>query len=94
MELKDVMAIDTMCRAFYADPEIAKPMFEISEVKEMVKGTFAGVAKRLGLKPGEEWKVLGMMGPGSVEGVVKEMGKGVHWAAIRKRYCGVTRAWV
>ncbi len=73
MELKDVMAIDTMCRAFYADPEIAKPMFEISEVKQMVKGTFAGVAKRLGLKPGEEWKVLGMMGPGSVEGVVKEM---------------------
>ena len=73
MDSKEIMAIDTMSRVFYCEPEIAKPMFEIYEVKAMAEGTFAGVAKRLGLKPGEEWKILGMMGPGSVEGVVKEM---------------------
>lgn len=44
------MAIDTMYRAFYCDSDLAKPMFDIYEVKKMVEGTFAGVAKRLGLK--------------------------------------------
>lgn len=88
MESKDIMAIDTMCRAFYCEPELAKPMFEIYEVKQMVQGTFAGVAKRLGLKPGEEWKVLGMMGPGSVEGVVKEMDEvGVQYIFLECAKC-------
>ena len=47
MELRDVWAIDTMSRGFYCCPEIAKPMFKIWELREMVKGTFGGVAKRL-----------------------------------------------
>jgi len=88
MELKDVLAIDTMSRAFYCNLELAKPMFECWEVQEMVKGTFSGVAKRMGIKPGEEWKVLGKIGPGSVEGVVKEMEEvGVQYMFIDEGKC-------
>jgi len=73
MELKDVQAIDTMGRVWYCDPEECRSMFRYWEVREMAKGTFSGVAKKLGLKPGEEWKVLAMMSPGSVDAVLKEM---------------------
>jgi len=79
----DIMAIDTMSRPFYCDPELAKPMFKCWEVQQMVKGTFAGVLRRSCIKPGEEWKVLGMMGPGSVAGVVEEMDEvGVQYIFI------------
>ena len=88
MEINDIMAIDTMSRVFYCEPELAKPVFEHWEVQQMVKGTFAGVAKRLGIGPGEEWKVLGMMGPGSVSEVVKEMDEvGVQYMFIDEGKC-------
>ncbi len=89
MELRDVWAIDTMSRVFYCYPEAAKPMFKIWELREMAKGTFGGVAKRLGLKPGEEWKVLGMMGPGSVAGVVKEMDE----IGVQYMFLDASKAW-
>jgi len=83
MELTDIVAIDTMSRPFYCEPELAKPLFKYWEVQQMVSGSFAGVAKRLKIKPGEEWKVLGKLGPGSVPGVVKEMDEiGVQYMFI------------
>jgi predicted TIM-barrel fold metal-dependent hydrolase len=89
MELCDVHAIDTLSRAFYCEPEVAKPMFKFWELQQMTKGTFGGVAKRLGLKPGEEWKVLGTMGPGSVQGVVKEMDE----VGVQYMFIDSSKAW-
>lgn len=56
--MEEIQAIDTMCRAFYCFPEGAKRLFEFYEYKVMAATTFAGVVKRRGLKPGEEWRVL------------------------------------
>ena len=74
MELKEIKAIDTMCRAFYCLPaEKVKELFDVYEFKIMAITTFAGVLKRIGAGPGEEWKVLGVMSKGSVEEMIKEM---------------------
>ena len=58
MELKDISSIDCSVHLFYCVPESSKELFRCFEYQELVKGTFAGVAKKLGLKAGEEWKVL------------------------------------
>jgi len=58
METEEIQAIDTMCRPFYCFPEGAKRLFEFEEYKIMAKTTFAGILKRRGLKPGEEWRVI------------------------------------
>ena len=74
MELKEIKAIDTMCRVFYClPPEKVKELFDVYEFKVMAITTFGGVLKRIGAKPGEEWKVLGAMSKGSVEEMIKEM---------------------
>jgi len=72
-EMKDYRAIDTMCRAFYCNRESVKKMFEVYEFRVMAETTFAGVAKRLGLKPGEEWRVLADLGKSSIEEMIAEM---------------------
>ena len=89
MELRDVWAIDTKSLVFYAVPEVAKRLFQFWEPKEMARGTFAGVAKRLNLKPGEEWMVLGKMGPGSVAEVVKEMDD----IGVQHMFLEATKCW-
>lgn len=58
MDIKEVQAIDAMCRTYYCWPEVNRRLFELHEFRVLTKGTFAGVAKRKGLKPGEEWRVL------------------------------------
>ena len=73
MELKEIKAIDAMCRAYYCKPELLKPLFNFYEFKVMAVTTFGGIMKRLGLKPGEEWKVLAGMGKGSVKEMIAEM---------------------
>jgi len=52
-EMSKYKAIDTMCRLNYCqfDPDRAQKGFEIFEFRVMVETTFAGVAKRMGLKP-------------------------------------------
>lgn len=72
MELKDIPSIDCSVHLFYCKPEAAKELFRCFEYQEMAKGTFAGVAKKLGLKPGEEWKVLAT-GKTSPEEMFSEM---------------------
>ena len=75
MELTEVKAIDTMCRPIYCDPdpEILKESFKAQEMRVMASGTFKGVAKRMGLQPGEEWKLLAGMSQPSLEAMLKEM---------------------
>lgn len=73
MELKDIRSIDCSVNLFYCKPEAAKELFKCFEYQEMAKGVFAGIAKRLELKKGEEWKVLGTMGKASPEEMFAEM---------------------
>lgn len=84
-EMRKYKAIDTMCRLNYCqfDPARAQKSFEIFEFRVMVETTFAGVAKRMGLKPGEEWKLFQWMSKGSVEEMIKEMDEiGVEYVLI------------
>ena len=76
MELKEVQAIDTMCRAYYCDPEVAKEVFRHYEFQIMGITTFGGVMRKLGIKePSELWRVLADLGKGSVEAMLQEMGE-------------------
>jgi len=50
-----------------------KHHFKFTEFQTMSKTTFAGVMKRMQLKPGEEWKVAGGMCKSSLEEVLAEM---------------------
>lgn len=71
--MEQVKAIDVMCRPFYCRPEEVKPWFEYYEYQVLARTTFGGVTKRLGLKPGEEWKALVMNSKSSVKEMLAEM---------------------
>lgn len=72
--MEQIMAIDTMNRPFYCLPfEKAKEVYDFYEFKIMAVTTFGSMLKRLGAGPGEEWKLAGAMGKGSVEAMIKEM---------------------
>ena len=61
MELQDVQAIDTMCRAGYAGivtEEEWKQTWGFYESQACVKGTFGGVLKKLGVPEQDGWKVV------------------------------------
>jgi len=76
IDLKELKAIDGSIGPGYctpSDPEKAKAAFEIYEMRVMAYTTFGGVFKKMGLKPGEEWKVLGGGGKSSVEEMLAEM---------------------
>jgi len=69
----DIQAIDTMCRAFYAEPELAKKLFETREFEVLADSTFAGVMDRHEIPEGEEWRVFEVLGNSSLEETVEEM---------------------
>ncbi len=76
MEMKDIQAIDTMCRPRYAGvntEEQIKDTMQVHEMKVMAQTTFGGVVKKMGLKPGEEWKILTRNIKSSVEEMIAEM---------------------
>jgi len=76
IDWKEVKAIDGSMMPGYCtptDPEKAKAAFEFHEMRVMAYTTFGGILKRMGLKPGEEWKVLTMGGKSSVEEMLAEM---------------------
>jgi len=52
---------------------LIKDFFNYYEYQVMAITTFGGVLKRLGLKAGEEWKVLGSMGKSSEGEMIAEM---------------------
>lgn len=73
--MEEIQAIDTMNRVHYCKPELSQWGFDNAyELKLMIKTTFAGVTRKLGLKPGEEWKMYAAMGAkSSVKEMVAEM---------------------
>ena len=74
MEMKDIQSIDMSLGLNYmSPPENTQKMFEFFEFQMMAKTTFRGLFKRLGLQPGEEWKVLGAASKGSLEAMLAEM---------------------
>ena len=76
IDLKELKAIDGSISPGYCtptDPEKAKASFEIYEMRVMAYTTFGNVFKKMGLKPGEEWKVLGGSGKSSVAEMLAEM---------------------
>ncbi len=76
MELKDVRAIDTMCRAGYAGivtEEEWKETWSFYESQACVKGTFGGVLKKLGVSEEDGWKVVASQYKASVDDMIKEM---------------------
>ena len=89
MELKDVQAIDTMCRVFYCEPEIVKPHFDFYEFRTMAYGTFGGVMKKLGIAPGEEWKVVASLYKPSFEAMLAEMDE----IGVEKVFMDATKMW-
>lgn len=66
-------AIDTMSRPQYADPEMAKGLFEAYEYRVLAKTTFGGLTEKMGLGDDELWKVLTVLGNDSLEATVEEM---------------------
>ncbi len=83
MELKEIQAFDCSVLPHYINPQLAQEWFQYYEFKASVLGTFGGVFKRMQLKPGEEWKVVGAASKGSVEGVLAEMDEiGVERAVL------------
>ena len=89
MEIKDVQAIDGSVLPHYLNGELVKEMFNFTEPRAMVLTTFAGLAKRAGLKPGEEWRAIASTCKNSVEEVVAEMDE----AAIQYAFVLVAKAW-
>jgi predicted TIM-barrel fold metal-dependent hydrolase len=66
-------SIDSMSRPQYAKPELAKDLFEAYEYQVLAKTTFGGLTEKMGLEEDELWKVLTVLGNGSVEETVEEM---------------------
>lgn len=74
MELSEIKAIDTMCRAFYCMgqyDEWFKKTLSYPEWQAVLKGTFKGVVSKL--PPGEEWRFLQLAVKPNVEEMIKEM---------------------
>jgi len=73
MDLKEFPSIDMSIPLRYCRPEFTKDPFNFYEFQVMARTTFAGVAKKQGLQPGEEWKVLMATNRKSVEDMLSEM---------------------
>lgn len=70
---KEFASIDMSIPLRYCKPEVTQEAFKYYEFQYMAKTTFSGVVKRLGLKPGEEWKVVGAMNKPDLEAMIAEM---------------------
>ena len=73
VNMKEFPSIDMSIPLRYCKPEVTADPFRFYEFQVMARTTFAGVAKRQGLKPGEEWKVLMATNRKSIEDMVSEM---------------------
>lgn len=71
--MAEIRAIDTMCRPFYAKPELAKPFFEVREFQVLADRTFGGIKAKYDIPDGEEWRVFEILGNSSVDETVEDM---------------------
>lgn len=84
------MAIDTMNRPTFANPELAKPKFETFEYKAMARTTFGGLKERLGIEKEEDyWKVLTLNGNEGVDDAVEAMDE----AGVEKCFMDQVVSW-
>lgn len=84
-ELREIKAVDTMCRTMYVDLERLKAMFRTYEFQIMAATTFGGVLKKAGIEKLEDgWKAMLAMGiKGSMKEALAEMDEvGVDYAFI------------
>lgn len=74
-EMREIKAIDTMCRPFYLSLEHLQAMFRSYEFQTMAATTFSGVLKRAGIDRLEDaWKAMLAMGvKGSLKDAMAEM---------------------
>ncbi len=89
---KEIKAIDGSVSPRYCTPadwEQAKAAFRFHEMRVMAYTTFGGIAKRMGLKPGEEWKVLTVGTKSSVEEMLVEMDE----AGVERVVMNAVRMW-
>lgn len=70
---EEIRAIDAMCRVFYCNAGLAKEMFSWYEASLMGVTTFAGMARKMGVPPGEEWQLFAKLSKPSVKDMVAEM---------------------
>jgi predicted TIM-barrel fold metal-dependent hydrolase len=73
MDLKAFPSIDMSIPLRYCKPEVTPECFKFYEFQVMARTTFAGVARKKGLKPGEEWKVVGSFNRESLHDMLAEM---------------------
>lgn len=73
MDFQAFPSIDMSIPLRYCKPEITADAFKFYEFQIMAKSTFAGVARRQGLKEGEEWKVLANFNRASLDDMLAEM---------------------
>ena len=72
--MQDIKAIDIQNRPFSVRiEELHKPFSETYEMKVLSKTIWRGPILKMGLKPGEEWKAMASLWPGSVEKLIEEM---------------------
>ena len=72
--MDDIKAIDIQNRIFSVRPDpYHLAQMDTYEGKTMINTIFKGVLLKMGLKPGEEWKVLRPLWPGSVPKMLEEM---------------------
>jgi len=63
-ELREIKAVDAMCRPFYPSRDVLRKMFTNYEFQIMAITTFGGVLKKAGIeKPEDAWKAVAKMGP-------------------------------
>ena len=73
MQLTEVKAIDFSLSPHYTDGHMMQHHFHFPEFQTMTRTTFAGPMKKMGLKPGEEWKVAAGSAKTSLAEVIAEM---------------------
>jgi predicted TIM-barrel fold metal-dependent hydrolase len=69
----DVDAVDTMNRPTYANPELARSLFDVYEFQVLAETTFGGIKHHHDIPDDEEWRVFEVFGNSSVEETVEEM---------------------
>lgn len=81
--MEEIKAIDVMNRVHYFAPDLTKKLFDSYEYQVMSATTFKGLVMRMGLKPGEEYRILSDLGKPSIEEMVAEMDEvGVEYTFV------------
>lgn len=73
MDSKEIKSVDMSIPLRYVKPEVTGDCFKYYEFQAMARTTFGGIARKKGIKPGEEWKVMASFNKASLDEVIAEM---------------------